>query len=461
MNGQGNRERKAHRPGGIFPLLAVALTVVSLVGLFSYLSPASALSRALEKTEKIWAKKENVLLFVGSALQSGSLSVEGDGLSLQYEAALPDGASLEMKKGGEDVGLYAGGDEVVLETSLLEDVLSDERVGAYAAWCESAFVEAGREETALMPLFLAASDPALSDEKSMENLTDELYRAAKPSVEREKTELLGKSEQSATRYRISLSSERLSACAKTLTRALEKEASRAALGARLDLMLSLLPAVEGVHLSSEALLADKALEAFCEAAEESELTLDFYVCGGVVAAFGLEGEWDGATLSLSLFLGEKPAKEEQSLTLTLSPDGEEELVLRAKGAVTDDSEQAFIRTFSYELTDSSDTYLAEKKSGEVRFSWGRARGDVGMRLITPEGEWNVGGTVEEYKEKKSIRLCLSRFERNKENLLEGELSLHISPEAEPKEPPEADGALFSEGEERASLLALLTESEEP
>ena len=218
---------------------------------------------------------------------------------------------------------------------------------------------------------------------------------------------------------------------------MEKEELRDALISRLDLVLALLGKS---NVSGEALL-EGAVEGAEKLLEDTTLSLSFFVQSGKVREFALEGEWDKTEFSFTLALGQKTG-DEDSLALSILADEKELFTLRCKGKVADDSDQAYIRTLSFEFSDGTGLFLPEPLSVELRYSWGRVRGDVGMRVITPTGELNVGGTMGEYKEGKTIALTISRLEWNKEKLLEGDLKISLSHKGEVTAPPEADGELF-------------------
>ena len=141
-------------------------------------------------------------------------------------------------------------------------------------------------------------------------------------------------------------------------------------------------------------------------------------------------------------------------------EGEAELFSLSLGSeIEEDSKSALIRRWSYSYTDAvgAVTPGTGQEAGEIIFSWGKAKKDLGLRLILGEDTLVFRGELESYKKGRKLDLYVDRVEWNGEKISEDDrYAVSLSRKGETPVWREAEKNLFSDGEERTALTDLLT-----
>ncbi len=450
--------------GGFFSFLAVILAVATFIGLFASLSSGSTLSRTWSKTEKKLMQREEGFLFLCSALQKGSFSLTDGETALSYEANLPEKASLSLSGAGYDLALFASGSALTAKSeSLLPKTLSGDRAFAAVSLSSSAFAseEVKKEYLDLMGLFLALSDPNLPEGNALSGWMKKVAKASSPTLSYSDQILPHGDGIPVTSYYYRISSQGL----QEGLLAWKKLGSDPKNADSLCAAISLLRASFGLETSGETLEKIRAFAAGegdwfqslsdLAGKENSVLAVDFSVSGGCVIAITADfvlGDFSG---KFELFLGQDVENApEQSLSFTLFQGEEKAVSLSLISRLREDSKKAYIREVEYSLEDETSLLLGDEKalSGKVRFSWGKVKGDLGLRLITAEKEINFRGKVTQWKKGSQIDFEILGLEVNKENILKGKTLLgHVDQKGEPAAPSASQGALFPEGEEKELL----------
>jgi hypothetical protein len=189
-------------------------------------------------------------------------------------------------------------------------------------------------------------------------------------------------------------------------------------------------------------------------AEGANLAITYGMKGGKVILLGGNFTSGETRLSFEIFFGEN-AKKDGDLSLSFTLQKGEEMVLEAEieHKLAEDSRTAFVREVEYSLSDPSGILFPSETgemTGKIRYSWGKEKGDVGLRVITPEDQVGISGMVEEYKAGKSARIRISRFEVSRINRLEKSLTLTLTKKAEETKPlSEGQNFLLTPEEQKA------------
>jgi len=455
------------RRGGIFPALAVILFLATVIGFLGDMDPEKELLYAWENTSEAMSEEEEVLCFLKDSLLLGEAEVLSGGENIRYSARLPEEARLSFGGEGYHAALTSKGDSLVFSSSELSDAPRvGERKGAAALFFQSAYGESGvlpEEIKTLVGLYLSMTDPDLiTSGDTLGEVARSLWDIADPSCKRKSAALtVGEEEISVKDVIYRLDAEDLKKMWTLFSAEGKKEAFQDAVVA----LFSAANALEGKALTAEKEEAIRAFfrgegdlhAAFSAAllARESEGTISFHIYKSQVIGVGLAFKSGDVTANCEIFLGKKVSgAEERNLFLTVKNGDETLFSARIYARVTENSDSAFIREWTWEVSDPKSVFLTEKTetSGKIRYSWGKTKKDIGLRFVTDGKEITFGGTLTEYKSGKKCKFRLRRLEVDRENLLGKEgLSVSLTPGCDGIVLPEATLPLFPEGEEKETL----------
>ena len=159
-------------------------------------------------------------------------------------------------------------------------------------------------------------------------------------------------------------------------------------------------------------------------------------------------------------LSEKLRKDGTWSVSLRAKSGEAELFSLELGAeLEESSKSALIRKWSYAFSDTvgAVTPASGQESGEIIFSWGKAKKDLGLRLNLGEDTLVFRGALEKYKKGKKLEFFVDRVELNGTRIsVDDRYAVTLSTKGETPSRREATKTLFPDGEERSDLAELLT-----
>lgn len=463
---QGPRRRK-ESPITVF--LAVILLILTLVTPLIYNAPKNRLSRAVEKSTAELMDEE-VLRLLGQVFWDGSFEATGESSSLSYTATLPGSAALSQQGSGGSCRVAFRKDRLYLQSSGLGDeAYSTPREGAAAKLCDSAFSDAGmpKIQMRLLRSALAFSEDGL--DRSLETLKNNLltaFRAGKPKLSAVQEELLsdGK-ERRATAFTYEIGEEGLRKALASWKRFGQQSQTEKAFS-------DLRGVLSGVFAEQENEEAVKRFVSFLcgqsaeyEAFEQKLLSengracLKFTVCKGRILEAGFLLGGGDFVLECELTLSEKLRKNATWSVHVAAKDGETELFSLAFGSeITEESKSALIRRWNYSVADSVGAFCASsgKEVGEIIFSWGKKKGDIGLRVAMGEEILSLRGELLKYKKGKAAEFSVNRVELNGKRISEDDsYTVNLSKKGETPTHREATEELFPEGEKRQTMAQLL------
>ncbi len=463
-------KKSATRGSGLFLLLTASLFLLTLFGLLSCLSVGGSLESAVEKTKTRLEKQERDLLFLFDCLEDGGLSLEGEGIHASWNADLPERGSLVLTENKDTFGYYLTGDTVTVNIPFLfEHAKSGARRGS-AVLEKSVFSTEGlrREHRALALTLSALSDPSLWENEPLFDGLETVFQKARPAPEKEKGFDWEEHDLTCTKITYSFDSEALVRSINALAKEGKNEAFRESFLAFAGLARALCdhPLSEKDAAKIDGFLTGQSEDFNTLSAQmgksDSFATLSFFEKGGYLA--GASGTWRIGTQggSFSLYLGSGAKREDRTFSLSCLKDDKEMLSLTLSDRITDDSEQAFIREFDFSLSDQSGFWRDTEKPEQTvlfRYSWGREKGDLGLKILLPEEEINFRASLESYNRGSGAVLLLKRIEENRKNLLAGkEVRITLSDRDKVAAPPSAKEPLFPKPEERESLQSLFSQN---
>ncbi len=432
------------RRGGAFaPLLALLLALITVFGIFGAANAEKSLVRAMKKTEKRWEKREELLLFVTDVLfREGTLSIKQDKASVDY-AIGNDGWILSQKGAEENFVLQGDRKQNTLFYSpeTLAAVYGGdwneaaERLSA-TALSDQSLTEGEWEalETAV-----ALTEPGLYDALSLvEKRMKDLWQKSNPEVRKERdSRKLGKDTQKGERYTVTWDSKAMTKLLKALAKYGKREEEQALASALYDTFFCLADG-EINKKDKEALLQflrgeGEAYAEMLRLSQEDKTSgkADFFVVKGEILHFEfsfslqdttLQGEWEwGESIKDST---------KTSMYLSLEQKNKGTLSLTLTDTLMENSDSALVREAAWNLRDSQGSYFKKgDNEGKIRFSYGKEKGDLGLRLIKEQDELVFRGTLEEYQKGKSVKLLLNQVEKNKEPVTQGEHDLLLTTKA--------------------------------
>jgi len=454
------------RRGGIFPFLALILTISMIFGFFSALHPEKKLARAIENTRAAISREEETLGFLYEAFQEGKILAENGTDTLLLQTNLPESALLTLSGTGYDAALTLQEENWILESkSLLNDALFASRLGAASALEGSLFSLPELEKSVLpfLRLFLSVTDPAFSDENdALSDALSALWKKARPTRETERVKVKeSEKEISAEKISYRVDGEKLSDLLSFFPAVMDSEEICSLLEARLSAVYAVMGksfSREDKESLSEFLSGNGAsFNRFSEALkkEGASFTFAFVIAKAEIRNFELFFVSDAQSFCIEAdFAKDENGKWEQSFAL-MKRSGEETLFSASlTQKIVESSKKAYIREMEFDVSDPELRFFDQAAlSGKVRYSWGKEKGDVGLRIILPAHEVNFRGQLDEYKKGKTLRLSISRIEVDRANVLTSG-AVKITVTKEKTEIPRVslpEKKLFGEGEEQTLL----------
>ena len=466
-NQRRSQSRKKENP--ITILLVIALFIATLLTPFSFNTPEKQLARAWGKSRAELAADEKLQL-IQNALWDGSFEAKGEHSKLTYAASLPAKVMTVEEGNIGNRRVAFDGDTFYLQSDTLGEAgFSAPRKDASTVLCDSAFSDA--EMPALQMRFLrsalAASDAdfAVTDDV-LSALFAKVWETGKPELTslRDRMEIDGK-QRKVTVYTSEVDSEGLK---KALT-VWKNEGNREEVKAAYTALRRYLSATLSPTETGEA--TNRFVDFLCGTSsdfddfEKRVTTADGRACitttvykGRVISAkFALTGS--DFVLEAKLDLDAELRKNATwSASVSAKTEKKELFSLSLKSAVTENSDEAFIRKWDYAFNDTIGAITPDQGSeeGSFTFSWGKKKGDLGLKLLLGETELILSGTYGSYKEGQELKFTLNRMEYNGENLIEGDtFAVTVRPEGDPAAFGDATENLFPDGEERQEFADTL------
>lgn len=450
--------------------LAFLLLTVTLVTPFVYCAPKHRLSRAVEKTAAEFAD-EDVLGFLGQVLWDGSFEAKGESTLLSYTATMPKSAALAQQGKTGSFSVAFQGDEIYLYSSGLGDEgFSAPRKGADLQLCDSAFSDAGMPapQMRLLRTALILGDGGFSHSlETLKRTFTSCFSAGDPefSAVSEEIRIDGK-ERRATTFTYELGEEGLEKAFHALKRAGKDDGTKEAYATLRGLLSAALSKTETADAAQRfvSFLCGESEE--FAAFEKKLLSKNSRLCltataykGRVVSAKFLLGGGD-FVLEINANLSEKLRKGGTWSLGLRAKSGEAELFSLSFGSVIEEaSKSALIRKWNYSFTDAvcAVTPDAGQESGEIIFSWGKVKKDLGLRWILGEDVVVIRGELEKYQKDRKLAFYVDRVELNGVKISEDD-RYAVTLSKKGKTPAWRDAAknLFPDGEERTALTELLT-----
>lgn len=410
--------------GGLFPLIALLLALLAMVGLFSVLRPEAALLDAAGESLEELEERDETLLRLVSLLRTGRLVATEKGKEVLTVTGDGETRCLSLR-GETKLSLYRRGDELLLKPE--EGEATGGKTEDFFPWLATL---TDPELRLLLGAFATACDPRLTSDALLLEC-EGLFETADPSLTKEKTDFShGEEEGTATLYRLHAEGE----TAAEAVALLEEFRSTEAL---FHLLSALAEENEARREAISAFFAGEG-EFYGALTEESTLTASLTVFDGLLRRGEITLKGKDAALTLSLTLNGTDA----ALVLTATY-GESVTSLALTDSVTED-EKSYLRELGVTLTENG-----ESRESRFRFSWGKSKNDLALRLTLTDTEYYFRGTLEENKKDRVI-FTLSRIEKNKENILPLPLQFTLTEEEEALELPDRDAAFpapVAEGEE--------------
>ena len=449
--------------------LAVLLLIVTLVTPFVYLAPANRLSRAVEKTVAE-AGDEEVLRFLGEVLWDGSFEAVAEGDSLSYTATLPKAAALAGQGNFGSYRVALQGDDLYLYSSGLgKEAFSAPRRDASLQLCNSAFSDAGMPapQMRLLRSALSLSDDDFSHSlEVLKRTLSSCFTAGRPDFSSVGEELrLDGKQRRVTNFTYEMGEEGLKKALSALKRAGKEEGTAKAYGALRGFLSATLSRTE----TADA--AQRFVSFLCGEGEEfaafekdllsknSRLCLSVTVYKERVVRAKLFLGGGDFVFEVNGSLSEKGKKGDSRSVELYAKDFDRELFsLSFRSETEEDSKSALIRTWSYSYTDAAGfvTPGEGQESGEIIFSWGKAKKDLGLRWVLGEDTVVFRGELAKYKKGRKLEFYVDRVEWNGRKISEGDrYTVTLSKKGETPAKREATKNLFPDGDERTALAEAL------
>lgn len=443
------RTRRGPRPGGIFTLLALLLLLFTVISIFSYFSSASTLARALGQTAKAWEREEKNSSFLLSLAQKGQVTLTGAGKEISFSAS-PESASLAIRNEGMDVSFVSSGEKLTGHgASLQGGDGTGARVGAFSAFSDSALGENRGGSWDLVRAYLALTDPDRNSDLFCENL-QEIWQEIEAPLTRKKSSVEEKI--SATEYTFTLKKNELSRLLSAVSARGAEEDFRDSVAAHVGVLLAL----GGQNFTSAQ---REQVTWFCQgkgerfaqlredfSREESVIALSFFVKGGKVIGLTLDAAFGQETWKADVFLGTDPFSAGTSRARWERSVGEDALCLSIEQEVVEEM-GAYMRQVNFEYKNTREGLFPlsqEAKSGLFRYSWGKEKGDLGLRIRTGEREVFLRGQMEKFRAGKEACVSILRMEEGGKNTLSDPLTLTLSRRPADVTFPPSEKTLFQE-----------------
>ncbi len=453
--------------GGIFPVLAVILCFVTVISFFGAQDPQRELRQAWENTAEEFSEDEKTLIFLKDSLLQGSVDVSSEQESFSYTARLPEEARLSFGGENYNASLTSKGEKLaLLSAELLDAVRVGERGGAVQDFFESAYLESNvlsEEVKWILGMYLSLGDPdLLALEDRIGTVAEALWGIAEPSCKRESAKItVSEKEIKVKNIIYTLDSEDL----KKMWTLFSAEAKKEDLQNSVVALYRAIFAVEEKGLSAAK---EEAIRAFLRGEGEmhqrfnevflspqSQAKFIFSVYKNRVIQMNASLKSGDVTVAGDVFFGEKGSEAEERRAEFSVLNGETALFSAKLSAhITENSAHAFVREWNWNIADEKNVLLEGKNetAGKIRYSWGKSKKDLGLRVVLDEREVTFGGTLSEYKFGKRCKFDLIRMELDRKDLLGGKrYAVSLVPTADGIVLPEGAAALFPQGEEKAAL----------
>lgn len=462
-----NRGRKTENPITIF--IVIVLFIATLLTPISFNTPEKQLQRAWEKSKGEFFGEE-ILQFVSTAAKDGAISAKGEHSTWSYLASLPSAVLVTEQGNIGNRRLAMEGDFLYLESDTLgEAAFSAPRSTASTVLCDSAFSDAEMPDLQ-MRFFrtgIAMADPGLATSgEVLTNWFTRIWQAGKPEFTSYSDEIQvdGKNRK-VTVFTSEMEQDGLRKAVDVLKTEGSREETKAAFTAVRQLLSSALSPSE----TGEA--ADRFVSFLCGNSsdfsdfekriltQDGRATVTTTVYKGRVSEIKFVLKGSDFTLEASLNLDDDLRK---NSTWTASVQAKTEMKdlfsLTVNSAITENSDTAFIREWKYSFNDAigAITDSQGEEEGSVTFSWGKKKGDLGLRFLLGEKEIFFRGKFDSYKEGQELKFSLEQVEYSDENLIEGDtFAVTVQPAGDPIPFGDATEDLFPDGEERQEFADTL------
>ena len=470
MRPQAKNSRKTGQNGYFSILLALLLLFVTIFGFCRALSPQNSLSQSLSKTLREVTGQDDAIRFLSSSLRAGSVSAKGEEKEVSFAGDLPEAASLTFGTGENAISLVSRGDKISLQCAALSDRgFSAARTGASDALSDSAFSDAGLDEDWMrfFRVYLALTEGENSSfGEVFPDWGKDLFDAGEMSLTVSSSGKEAEGEKGKT-YCYQTESEGM----KKILAAWKDGGKDGKIGNSGGALWSLISALSGEGASAEKKEAFSAFlsgsgdrfalwqKAWSEENARGEIVI--VVSSGRVRKISWHFSGGGCGVQGEISFGKKPKKDGAfDLTLTVSEEEKDLLSVSFSHRISENSDSALIRRWEANLSDPTGVFLSEKTSlsAEATFSWGKQKGDLGLRLALDGREINFRGGSGEFKKGKELRFVLKRIEVDRKNRLEVPLTVVFTEKGTVLKTPRAEMDLFPQGEEREETARLLQET---
>ena len=458
-------------PGGRFSWFALILLILAIVGFCLSLRPRG-IGDQWRRTVKDLTAREGVLTLANKIRAGGTVTVTGTGdgaSSGEAVFALPGQASLSVT--GEEEFLITASDGKVTLTQG-NDRASASLSNALAGFDASHYAEEEGTVSDCLRAFLLLTEER-QDGAALTEPYEKAVRRRLPRAARSRDSLEDGFAAQKTVY--TFDAKRLSAILKDWQKTLpeDKELRQWATdGVRTLYALENKSAPGELIARIEDLLSGKdgSLDKIAAGLNEGKgtVTVSFWTASNRVVK--LEAAWElpcgGETLrgTAALDLGKDPAKAQTrsfKFTQRFVGDTETQITVTASDTVSENSKTGYVREASFALSDPGFRLLpaAEGDTGnrslKVKFSWGKQRGDLGLRLVSDERTVQFRGEMTEYKAGKRADFVIRRVEVDGENRISGQsFAVSVRPGGTPAAAAASKNDLF-----RAPEPEILPETE--
>ena len=423
-----NTPQTKPRPGakrpprvGIFPCLVLALALVTLILFFVDTRPGTVLSRAAKKTAD--SLESPVLSMLYKASQHGTLTATGKGETVTYIADLPARA-LVQKEGEGAFSLHLEQDSAAITLPAQFSGARTAERKQLSAILQENNLALSAEDRVRLRLWSALCDPDLAAPKTRTALS--------LALQKEK----GKAKIASSLY-LDKDGEEVSCRAVVYTydskRALTflqtffDNASFDEIGAGLEALYALQNetlAVERRQAIAYAFAPLGTETTFILSAmsdPSATLTVTHCMASGALVETRIDLSSPRLTLTGALRYGVGgKAGDVTRGSFSVTKDGAEALSLSFLARVTEDTKKAFLSEAEYSLTDATGLFTEsadQSLSGKMRFSLGKEKKDIGLRLVAGDSETYFRALLNEKADQNGVSLTLNSWEENRRNTL--------------------------------------------
>lgn len=459
--------RKKENPIAI--LLVIVLFVSTLITPFSFNTPEKQLARAWNKSRTELFSEEEIQ-FIGNVLWDGSFDAKGEHSTLKYAASLPMKVVAEEQGNIGNRRLALEGDSFYLRSDTLgESGFSAPRSGASAALCDSAFSDAEMPgmQMRFLRSALAMADPDLNTaDETLTALFKNVWSVGNPELTSVPAQMkIDGKERKVTVYTSEMGSDGLKKALGVWKNEGNREEMKAAYAAVRQLLSSVLSPTEIGEASERFVSFLCGSSSDFSDFEKRITTSDGRACitttvfkGRVISTkFVLSGS--DFVLEAKLNLDQNLRKNSTwSASIQARTETKDLFSLSLSSKITENSDNALIRKWDYSFNDTIGAITPDQGSeeGSITFSWGKKKGDLGLKYLLGEDELAFRGEFKSYKAGEELKFNLSGVEYNGENLINGDtFAVTLRPAGDPAPFGDATENLFPDGEERQEFADTL------